>query len=420
MYEAVPTHTHLTEPVCSSAQQDPGTSHSGLRAKPVPATTEGVAKQNMSTAQPNLPQHSLAVMDYSPLRLDQLLGDNNTKLPYEIPMAMLNLMKAHTPLHSDTVAGYYTPVELMFLATQPLDPLNQLPLNNNFILIHHLTDHWFLNAATETEPAPKPDLSTTETDGDANNQSSLGQSEVIDSVDEVKNENSADFITDLQNSRAINSDTCIQPVSGPEIKTNEILNLAPGEGKKPITIIKEPQWEALAFPTLFQTATNTYYQETPRPSPNTAKQYKTVSRTNFCERPQRISRLLSQNQLFAAFRNIRGSSQYFKQMHLDMMAKLRQLGPYTFFITGSAAEFHWPQQRGQTFTETEVSVMNWDTKRMWLQRNPVTAARHIDYIFEQLWGKVILSGLHPVGEVLNYDLRKEMQGQFLQIKMPML
>jgi hypothetical protein len=41
----------------------------------------------------------------------------------------------------------------------------------------------------------------------------------------------------------------------------------------------------------------------------------------------------------------------------------------------------------------------------------VTAARHIDYIFEQLWSKVILSGLHPIGQILNYDLRKEMQGR---------
>ncbi|WAR06036.1 hypothetical protein MAR_021405 [Mya arenaria] len=98
-----------------------------------------------------------------------------------------------------------------------------------------------------------------------------------------------------------------------------------------------------------------------------------------------MSGLLSENQRFATFRNIRGSPQYLKQMHLDMMAKLRQLGPYPFFITGSAAEFQWPQviqvvaqQYGQTFTETEISAMNWDTKRMWLQRNPVTAARHID------------------------------------------
>ena len=134
--------------------------------------------------------------------------------------------------------------------------------------------------------------------------------------------------------------------------------------------------------------------------------------------PLKISRLLSENQLFTTFRNIHGSPQYFKQMHLDMMANIRQLGPYTFFLTGSAAEFHWPevikvvaQQYGEALSDTDIASMNWESKRRWLERNPVTIARQRDYIFEQLWGKVILSGLHPIGQGLNYHLRKEMQGR---------
>ena len=85
----------------------------------------------------------------------------------------------------------------------------------------------------------------------------------------------------------------------------------------------------------------------------------------------RLKRLLSENQLFAAFTNIRGTPQYFKQMQLDMLAKLRQLGPYTFFITGSAAEFHWPEviqivakQYGETLTQDQVKQMDWHTKHI--------------------------------------------------------
>ncbi|XP_069125440.1 uncharacterized protein [Argopecten irradians] len=55
--------------------------------------------------------------------------------------------------------------------------------------------------------------------------------------------------------------------------------------------------------------------------------------------------------------------------------------------------------------------MDWNTKRGWLERNPVTAARQINYIFDKLWSHVILSGAHPIGQVLNYDRRKEMQGR---------
>ena len=41
----------------------------------------------------------------------------------------------------------------------------------------------------------------------------------------------------------------------------------------------------------------------------------------------------------------------------------------------------------------------------------MTVARQIDFVFEKLWGKVILSGLHPIGQILNYDLRKELQSR---------
>ena len=64
--------------------------------------------------------------------------------------------------------------------------------------------------------------------------------------------------------------------------------------------------------------------------------------------------------------------------------------------------------------------MDWKTKQSWLSRNPVTVAKQIDYIFEQLWGKVILSGANPIGwEILNYDRRIEMhiveQNTFMQL-----
>ncbi len=87
-------------------------------------------------------------------------------------------------------------------------------------------------------------------------------------------------------------------------------------------------------------------------------------------------------------------------------------------FAGSAAEFYWPgvikvvaNQYGVHLTDDDINNMHWTEKHQWLQRNPVTVARQIDFIFEQLWGKVILSGVHPVGQILNYDIRKEMQGR---------
>ena len=42
----------------------------------------------------------------------------------------------------------------------------------------------------------------------------------------------------------------------------------------------------------------------------------------------------------------------------------------------------------------------------YLKRNPVTVARQIDNLFQELWGKVILSGMHPIGQILNFDDRE--------------
>ena len=108
-------------------------------------------------------------------------------------------------------------------------------------------------------------------------------------------------------------------------------------------------------------------------------------------------------------------------MLLDVLAKIRQFGEYTFFLTCSAAEFHWTEiiqivarQYGETLTNEQVNEMDWSTKVKYLKRNPVTVARQIDYVFKQLWGKVILSGMHPIAQILNFDDRREFQNRGIE------
>ncbi len=50
-----------------------------------------------------------------------------------------------------------------------------------------------------------------------------------------------------------------------------------------------------------------------------------------------------------------------------------------------------------------MNAMDWSTKAGYIKRNPVTVARQIDYIFRQVFGKVIYSDMHPIGQVLNHD-----------------
>ena len=78
--------------------------------------------------------------------------------------------------------------------------------------------------------------------------------------------------------------------------------------------------------------------------------------------------MVSHDQIFSSFKNIRGTSQYFHNMLLDVLAKIRQFGVYTFFLTCSAAEFFWTEiiqivarQYRETLTDEEVNSMDWGT-----------------------------------------------------------
>ena len=56
-----------------------------------------------------------------------------------------------------------------------------------------------------------------------------------------------------------------------------------------------------------------------------------------------------------------------------------------------------------------MNAMGWSTKVNYLKRNPVAVARQINYVFKQLWGKDILRGVHPIGQMLNFDDQREFQ-----------
>ena len=105
-------------------------------------------------------------------------------------------------------------------------------------------------------------------------------------------------------------------------------------------------------------------------------------------------------------------------MLLDVPAKTRQYGVYTFLLTYSAAEFHWTEiihvfacQYGQTLTDEPINAMDWSAKVNYLKRNLVAVAREIDYVFKQLWGKVILNGMPPIGQILKFNDQREFQNR---------
>ena len=254
--------------------------------------------------------------------------------------------------------------------------------------------------------------------------------------------------------------TALQRVDGPSIDTNEILNIAPSEGQIPVSARSEPNWEPLAFPKEF--STGEYHFNHPRDIKLTPVQYvqtrlkcsdtrfsanpqylfscldwternAIASAINFTQRKQfqseinaghllnsdNMQRMIGEDQMYASFKSIRGTPQYFHNMMLDILAKIRQFGPPTFFLTCSAAEMgDWTEiiqsishQSGIDLNYQQIKDMDWADKVKMLKRNPVTAARMIDDRFRQLFGKVLYSGMHPIGQILNHDERREFQSR---------
>ena len=252
--------------------------------------------------------------------------------------------------------------------------------------------------------------------------------------------------------------TVMHNIDGPNISSSEIVNIAPGEGQIPVSFASEPNWEALAFPKEYSTGINHFNED--RDNPITPSNYvhtrlkccddrfasnsqyifhaldwiernAVASSIHFAERKQfqsdisvgqlmnkdTVKIMISDDQIFSLFKN-RATPQYFHNMLLDVLAKIRQFGVYTFFLTCSAAEFHRAQiiqivarQCGETLTDKEVNSLDWGTKMNYLKRNPVTVARQIAYLFKQLWNKFILSGMHPIGQILSFDDRREFQNR---------
>ena len=78
-----------------------------------------------------------------------------------------------------------------------------------------------------------------------------------------------------------------------------------------------------------------------------------------------VRRMISDDQILSKFKNIRGTPQYFHNMLLDVLSKIRWFGGYTFFLSGSAAELHWAEiiqivshQYGEILTDEQVNTMD--------------------------------------------------------------
>ena len=171
---------------------------------------------------------------------------------------------------------------------------------------------------------------------------------------------------------------------GPTISVEEVIEIAPGEGKIPIHHSMEKNCEPMAFPHHFPSGRfHLNYRREKRITPlryfqsrlKCGKDLRFAQDSRyiffalrlvqkdavhnaicFSERKAKnkeytagqlrnsrnILKFIKDDELFqSVFSSIRGSPQYFHKMQLDVLAKVKRFGVPTFFMTWSAAQFKW-------------------------------------------------------------------------------
>ena len=170
-------------------------------------------------------------------------------------------------------------------------------------------------------------------------------------------------------------------------KAKKIFEVAPGQGKIPTNWVREPNHDVIAFPELYVDGKGGINEERKVKITkgdfystkflNNNKMYAKNSdylfvaqqhlerhllegQINISGQKGKVSKgsdgtkKISINNAFDVFGKIAGTPQYWKNYRNDLIARIEQMGPFTFFFTLSAAEMNW--------TEVTTAILHYDQK----------------------------------------------------------
>ena len=113
---------------------------------------------------------------------------------------------------------------------------------------------------------------------------------------------------------------------------------------------------------------------------------------------------------------VHGSPAYWQKMLYETLAMLRCKGIPTWFLTLSAAEYHWPEmiksiasQFGECLQDSDVNNMTWEEKTLYLRHNPVTAVCMFEHCINALFHCYLQSSAHPLRQITDYVIKIEFQ-----------
>ena len=273
----------------------------------------------------------------------------------------------------------------------------------------------------------------------------------------------------LNDHRSAASETCLQSIL-PNYPVNlensdcdsstgrEVFNIAPGEGKHPVSMMTDKLCEELSFPVLFpkgqfgytterdtklspikyfnarllhysgKFATNPEYlffaqfimeQKKIFDSINIALKKvhgQSVTASQVKSNTPDFQNLLMQDQAYLFLRQIPGSPPYWQKFMYEVVAMVKQLGIPTWFMTLSCADLRWPElfqiiakTKGNNMTDEELEALSYHERCEMLNLNPVIVAKHFQYRVETFFMEVLLTNANPIGKIVYYALRIEFQ-----------
>ena len=243
-------------------------------------------------------------------------------------------------------------------------------------------------------------------------------------------------------------------------ESQDILNVAPGEGNKPLSIFRDQYSEELAYPGIFlgqkrpenkDRIVSVHYSDICKSELRRSDRRAAMCIENIFFKAKKlqmklllgksqvalrkckgnnkslsaaqlkhegaIEKLIHHDEGFQFLRALRGSPPYFEKAKKDLFAMIRQLGPASLFCSFSSAETQWIHLLrilgqlvdNKMYSNTELENMNWDEKCRLIQSDPVTCARHFDYQISQFLTNFLLNDAKPLGNISDWFYRVEYQ-----------
>ena len=255
--------------------------------------------------------------------------------------------------------------------------------------------------------------------------------------------------------------SCIHPE---EIHSTAFV-LAPAEGNRPQSVLKDPTIEVLSFPNLFPKGRFAFDINHERKRKLYLRRYidqrlmhysgqfaqtsdylfalqfratvelvesqqsialcmkkgnkinNEVLNAGMLKNKDRCNQLVQDGHAYKFLQKVRGSPAYWQLKMFETLSMVRSCGVPTFFLTLSAAEYHWPEmiqaigsQYGENISEEEVKTMSWERKTHYLRRNPVTAVKLFENRVQSMF-KFLKSDADPVGFLVDFIVKIEFQAR---------